>query len=93
MGDYLFYYLQTYLGFGTVQNAWLVTWWGVTGVTVNWVLLKPRTYYCSMLTLSSLLIVLVLCWLVLSDCAFLSVVSMMTTHCDAPIKSCDELND
>ena len=44
MGDYLFYYLQTYLGFGTVQNAWLVTWWGVTGVTVNWVLLKPRTY-------------------------------------------------
>jgi hypothetical protein len=88
MGDYLFYYLQTYLGFGTVQNAWLVTWWGVTGVTVNWVLLKPRTLtHC----LFSLLIVLVLCWLVLSDCDILSIV--MTTYCDAPIKSRDELTD
>ena len=24
MGDYLFYYLQTYLGYGTAQNAWQV---------------------------------------------------------------------
>ncbi len=41
MGDYLFFYLQTYLGFGTDQNAWLVTCWGITGVMVNWVFLKP----------------------------------------------------
>lgn len=41
MGDYLFYYLQTYLGYGTMQNAWQAAWWGITGVVVNWFFLKP----------------------------------------------------
>ena len=45
MGDYLFYYLQTYLGYGTLQNAWQAAWWGITGVVVNWFFLKPLLRY------------------------------------------------
>ena len=44
--DYLFYYMQTYLGYKTYDNAWQIAWWGLTGIFVSFVFLPPMLRRC-----------------------------------------------